>query len=102
VNATIVGKAAQFNICFRAISLTAHAGIVLLCDFAERLGIAELLDPHALVNLRERGCPEAVNCFSRCAFALACATMSSSPPQSEQAFSSEDLQRSAKLNGDER
>jgi hypothetical protein len=47
-----VGK---FNICFRPEQLTSHAGAVLLHDFAQRLGVEELLDEELRVKTRERG-----------------------------------------------
>ena len=40
----VVGKVGKFNICFRKEQLTSHAGTVLLHDFAQRLGVARLLD----------------------------------------------------------
>jgi Transposase DDE domain group 1 len=47
-----VGK---FNICFRPEQLTSHAGTVLLHDFAQRLGVEEVLDDELHVKTRERG-----------------------------------------------
>jgi hypothetical protein len=47
-----VGK---FNICFRPERLTSHAGTVLLHDFAQRLGVEQLLDAELRVKTRERG-----------------------------------------------
>jgi len=47
-----VGK---FNICFRQEQLTSHAGTVLLHDFAQRLGVAGVLDEELQVKVRERG-----------------------------------------------
>jgi hypothetical protein len=47
-----VGK---FNICFRPERLTSQAGVVLLHDFAQRLGVARLLDDELRVKARERG-----------------------------------------------
>ena len=52
---SIVGKAGEFNICFRDVTLSNHAGLVLLRDFADRLGVAELLDEELHVKQRERG-----------------------------------------------
>ena len=52
---SIVGKAGEFNICFRDVTLSNHAGLVLLRDFADRLGVAELLDQELHVKQRERG-----------------------------------------------
>ena len=51
----VVGKVGKFNICFRREQLTSHAGTVLLHDFAQRLGVAELVDAELQVKTRERG-----------------------------------------------
>jgi hypothetical protein len=51
----VVGKVGKFNICFRQEHLTSHAGTVLLHDFAQRLGVARLLDEELRVKVRERG-----------------------------------------------
>jgi hypothetical protein len=53
-----VGKVGKFNICFRPERLTSHAGVVLLQDFAQRLGVAQVLDEELRVKTRERGYPE--------------------------------------------
>ena len=53
--ARVVGKVGKFNIGFRAEQLTSHAGTVLLHDFAQRLGVAELVDAELQVKSRERG-----------------------------------------------
>jgi Transposase DDE domain. len=53
-----VGKVGKFNICFRPERLTSHAGVVLLQDFARRLGVAQVLDEELGVKTRERGYPE--------------------------------------------
>ena len=51
----VVGKVGKFNICVRPEQLTSHAGTVLLQDFAQRLGIEELLEEELHVKTRERG-----------------------------------------------
>jgi len=51
----VVGKVGKFNICFRKERLTSHAGTVLLHDFAQRLGVARLLEEELQVKVRERG-----------------------------------------------
>jgi len=51
----VVGKVGKFNICFRKEQLTSHAGTVLLHDFAQRLGVHQLLDEELQVKERERG-----------------------------------------------
>lgn len=52
---SIVGQAGHFNICFRDITLSSHAGLVLLQEFVERLGVAKILDGELHVKQRERG-----------------------------------------------
>ncbi len=54
----VVGKVGKFNLCFRPERLTSHAGVVLLHDFAQRLGVAQLLDDALAVKARQRGYPE--------------------------------------------
>jgi hypothetical protein len=51
----VVGKVGKFNICFRPGQLTSHAGTVLLHDFAQRLGVEEVLDEELHVKTRARG-----------------------------------------------
>lgn len=66
MNTTVLGRACQFTICTRDERLTAHAGIVLLRDFVERLGVATVLDEHLHLKQRERGYPESENVLSLC------------------------------------
>lgn len=54
----VVGKVGKFNICFRQERLTSHAGVALLHDFAQRLGVAQVLDEELRVKTRERGYSE--------------------------------------------
>src|SRR5499433_1821096 len=54
----VVGKVGKFNICFRQEHLTSHAGTVLLHDFAQRLGVEQVLDEELQVKVRERGYKE--------------------------------------------
>jgi hypothetical protein len=54
----VMGKVGKFNICFRPERLTSHAGVVLLQDFVQRLGVAQVLDEELRVKTRERGYPE--------------------------------------------
>jgi hypothetical protein len=51
----VVGKVGKFNICFRPERLTSHAGVVLLHDFAQRLGVEGVLEEELRVKTRERG-----------------------------------------------
>lgn len=66
MNTTIIGKAFKFNVCFREVTLTAHAGVVLLRDFVDRLGVPELIDAEVHVKERERGYPESENILNLC------------------------------------
>jgi len=66
VNTTVIGKACNFQVCFRDDRLTAHAGIVLVRDLIDRLGVPQLLDEEIHVKQRERGYPEAENILSLC------------------------------------
>lgn len=63
---TVIGKAFKFNVCFRSVTMTGNAGVVLLRDFVERIGLAELLDKEVVVKERERGYPESENILSLC------------------------------------
>jgi hypothetical protein len=51
----VVGKVGKFNICCRQEQLSSPAGTVLLHDFAQRLGVARLLEEELRVKTRERG-----------------------------------------------
>lgn len=63
---TVIGKALDFNICFRPITLTAHAGIVLLRDFISKLELPARIDAQIKVKARERGYPESENVLNLC------------------------------------
>lgn len=66
MNTNVVGKAYKFNVIFRGVTLTAHAGIVLMRDFIGKLGVPELIDSNLTVKDRERGYPESENLLSFC------------------------------------
>jgi hypothetical protein len=66
VNTNVAGKAYKFNIVFRDVTLTAHAGIVLMRDFIGKLGVSELIDANVTVKARQRGYPESENILSLC------------------------------------
>lgn len=66
MNTTVIGKAFNFNVCFRNVTLTAHAGVVLLRDFVAKLALPQLLDSQVAVKDRERGYPESENILSLC------------------------------------
>jgi hypothetical protein len=48
----VEGKAGKFNICFRQEQFTSHAGTVLLQDFAQRLGVEQVVDEELQVKER--------------------------------------------------
>jgi DDE family transposase len=54
----VMGKVGKFNLCFRPERLTSPAGVVLLQDFVQRLGVAQVLDEELRVKTRARGYPE--------------------------------------------
>ena len=51
----VQGKVGKFNICFDEVSLSSHAGMVLLNELAEKLGVNDILDKELKVKRRERG-----------------------------------------------
>ena len=51
----VVGKLGKFNFWLCSERLTSHAGVVLLHDFAQRLGVAQMMDEELRVKARERG-----------------------------------------------
>jgi hypothetical protein len=65
-NKTVIGKAGKFNIGFRDITLASHAGIILIKEMVDRLGIAELIDRELKVKERERGYPESESILALC------------------------------------
>jgi len=54
----IIGKAGKFNISFRDDVLSSYSGMVLIKEFANRLGIDQILDEELKVKSRERGYSE--------------------------------------------
>lgn len=61
-----MGKAFKFNVCFRDQTLTGKAGVVLLRDFIDRIGLPELIDAELDLKARQRGYPESENVLSLC------------------------------------
>ena len=59
VNAhSVVGKVGKFNVCFREEQLTSHAGVVMIKELADRLGVEQLLTEELRVKTRARGYSE--------------------------------------------
>jgi hypothetical protein len=58
-NQTVIGKAANFNICFRDVALSSYSGALLLKDFCDQLGVAEVLDSEVKVKHRHSGYSDA-------------------------------------------
>jgi Transposase DDE domain group 1 len=54
----VVGKVGKFKVCFRDEQLTSHAGVVLVHELAERLGVEQIVDEELQVKQRERGYSE--------------------------------------------
>lgn len=52
---SIVGTVRKFNVCFEDVQLSSHAGLVLVQAFAEKLGVAAVLDEEVHVKRRARG-----------------------------------------------
>jgi hypothetical protein len=55
VNANVIGKAGNFNICFREASMSSHSGLLLFHEFVKSLSVAELIDENLKVKRKERG-----------------------------------------------
>jgi len=53
--ASVMGKVGQFNVCFRAEQLTSHAGVVLVHELAQQLGVEQRLEEEREGKQRERG-----------------------------------------------
>jgi hypothetical protein len=57
----VIGRAGKYNICFREDVLSSHSGLLLVKEFAEKLGISEILDEELKVKSRERGFSESAS-----------------------------------------
>jgi hypothetical protein len=55
---SVVGKVGKFNVCFREERLTSHAGVVMIKELAERLGVEQILNEELSVKARARGYSE--------------------------------------------
>jgi Transposase DDE domain group 1 len=62
---TVIGQAANFNICFQSATLSSHAGVALLKDFSERPGVPLLLQS-LRVKRRARGYNEPESILDLC------------------------------------
>jgi hypothetical protein len=62
---TVIGQAAHFNICFQPATLSSQAGVVLLKEFSDRLGVPLLLEALAVKD-RARGYSEAESILGLC------------------------------------
>ena len=56
---TVIGRVGKFNVSFRPTTLSSHAGMVLVKEFADSLGVAQLLNEELSVKSRARGYSEA-------------------------------------------
>jgi hypothetical protein len=57
----VTGRAGKFNICFREDILSSHSGLLLVKEYAEKLGVSEILDEELKVKSRERGFSESAS-----------------------------------------
>jgi len=55
---SVMGKVGKFKVCFRDEQLTSHAGVVLVHELAERLGVEQIVNEELQVKQRERGYTE--------------------------------------------
>jgi hypothetical protein len=55
---SVMGKVGKFNVCFREEQLTSHAGVVLVHELAQQLGVEQIIDDELAVKQRERGYTE--------------------------------------------
>jgi hypothetical protein len=55
---SVIGRVGKFNVCFRDEQLTSHAGIVLVDELAQQLGVEQIVDEELQVKQRERGYSE--------------------------------------------
>lgn len=56
---TLLGRVGKFNVCARRDKFSSHSGLVLIKEFADRLGVSEILNRELSVKKRERGYSEA-------------------------------------------
>lgn len=54
----LIGRVGKFNVILRRDRLASHAGLLLVREFAERLGVSALLDEELRVKQRQRGYSE--------------------------------------------
>jgi hypothetical protein len=55
---SVIGKVGKFNVCFRDEQLTSHAGVVLVHELAQQLGVEQIVDEELQVKQRQRGYSE--------------------------------------------
>lgn len=59
MNATsVVGKVGKFKVCLRKEQLTSHAGVVLVHELAQQVGLEQIVDEELHVKQRARGYTE--------------------------------------------
>lgn len=57
--ANVVGRVGKFNVITRDDCFSSHAGLLLVKEFVDRLGVGETLDAELSVKQRQRGYSEA-------------------------------------------
>ena len=55
----VIGRVGKFNISFRETTLSSHAGMVLVKEFASALAVPQVINDELSVKSRARGYPEA-------------------------------------------
>jgi hypothetical protein len=46
----VTGRAGNFNICFRETVLSSQSGLLIVKEFAEQLGVSEIIDEELKVK----------------------------------------------------
>lgn len=55
----VIGRVGKFNVSFRPTTLSSHAGMVLVKEFADALAVPQVINEELSVKTRQRGYSEA-------------------------------------------
>ena len=58
-SSNVIGRIGKFNISFRPTTLSSHAGMVLVKEFADALAVSQVINDELSVKTRQRGYSEA-------------------------------------------
>ena len=58
-SSNVIGRVGKFNISFRDTTLSSHAGLVLVKEFASALAVPQIINSELSVKTRRRGYSEA-------------------------------------------